>query len=308
MYFHTRRDTWAPSTIITDLKLRFIFNPHSGHNRRSPRLLNRTRDFIREHRLDATLVATERPLHATELAREAIDDGCDLIVAIGGDGTMNEVAAALVNTPATLGLIPCGSGNGLGRHLGIPGPNRKAFETLLHGTTRLIDSGQANGRAFFNVMGLGFDAEISERFTQVTRRGFGAYIRTTLSAWRSYQPQKVVIRSDREKLTTTAFILSVANSDQFGNNCYIAPGAKVDDGILNLTVLKPVNVLQAVPLGLRLFSARLTGSPQVEQLTGTRFVIERPAAGLIHTDGEPFSTERQVVVTVSPRSLRVLVP
>lgn len=289
------------------MKLRFIFNPHSGHNLRNPHLLNRTREFIREHQLDATVVATERPRHATELARQAIDEGCDTVVAIGGDGTMNEVATALIDRPATLGLIPCGSGNGLGRHLGIPKPNRHAFNTLLHGKPRLIDTGEANGRVFFNVMGLGFDAEISERFTKVTRRGFRAYIRTTLSAWRSYQPQTVVIRSGEQVIESSAFILAVANSDQFGNDCYIAPGAQVDDGILDLTILKPVNVFQAVPLGLRLFCARLDGSRHVERMRGTEFVIQRPSAGPIHTDGEPFTTTAEVRVSVRPRSLRVLV-
>lgn len=290
------------------MKLRFIFNPRSGHNARNPHLLTRAREFIKAQQLDATVVPTERPLHATELARQAIVDGCEVIVAIGGDGTINEVASALVDSQATLGLIPCGSGNGLGRHLGIPKPNHIAFDTLLKGVPRLIDTGIANGKAFFNVMGLGFDAEISERFAKLTRRGFSAYIRTTLSAWRGYQPQQVAIRDSNRNIESTAFILSVANSDQFGNNCYIAPGAKVDDGLLDLTVLKPVNILQAIPLGIRLFAARLDGSPHAQRMRDKEFTIERKQDGLIHTDGEPFHTDATVTVSVLPRSLRVLVP
>ncbi|MCF7689065.1 MAG: diacylglycerol kinase family lipid kinase [Cephaloticoccus sp.] len=290
------------------MKLRFIFNPRSGHNARNPHLLARAREFIREHRLDATVVPTERPLHATDLARQAIAEGCDVVVAIGGDGTMNEIATALVDSPSTLGLIPCGSGNGLGRHLGIPGPGHGAFANLLKGQVRLIDSGFANERAFFNVMGLGFDAEISERFTKVSRRGFGAYIGTTLAAWRNYQAPEVHIHGGGQDLLVRAFILSVANSDQFGNNCYIAPGARVDDGILDLTVLKPVNLLQAIPLGYRLFTQRVGGSPHALRLRGEKFVIDRQAPGLIHTDGEPFVTGARVTISVRPRSLRVLVP
>lgn len=290
------------------MKFRFIFNPHSGHNRRNPHLLDRARALIREHRLDATVVPTERPLHGAELARQALSDGCDTIVAIGGDGTMNEIAGALIDTPATLGLIPCGSGNGLGRHLGIPKPNQHAFDTLLNGRPRLIDTGFANGRPFFNVMGLGFDAEISDRFATLTRRGFSAYIRTTLSAWRSYQPQNVTIRGGGQTITSPALILSVANSDQFGNNCYIAPGAEVDDGILDLTVIRPVGLFQAIPLGIRLFQGSIDRSPHVVRLRDQKFIIERPSDGLIHTDGEPFRTAATVTVTVRPRSLRVLVP
>lgn len=290
------------------MKTRFIFNPKSGHNARNPHLLDRAREFIREHRLDADVVSTERPLHATELARRAVDEGCNTIVAIGGDGTMNEVAAALVDTPATLGLIPCGSGNGLGRHLGIPGPGRGAFANLLHGRVRTIDTGVANGRPFFNVMGLGFDAEISERFTKVSRRGFSAYIRTTLAAWRSYQPTQVRISAAGREIEARAFILSIANSDQFGNDCYIAPDAQVDDGLLNLTVLKPVNLFQAVPLGFRLFRRSVQRSPHAITLAAERFVIARETPGLIHTDGEPFATDAEVIVSVKPGSLRVLVP
>lgn len=290
------------------MKYRFIFNPRSGHNARNPRLLHHTRDFISAHRLDATLVATERPRHATELARRAVAEGCDVVVAVGGDGTMNEVGTALVGTAATLGLIPCGSGNGLGRHLGIPGPGRGAFRTLLQGRPRLIDTGTANGLPFFNAMGLGFDAEISDRFTRVTRRGFGAYVRTTLAVWRSFQPITVTVRTDTAQLESPAFIVAVANSDQYGNDCYIAPGARVDDGLFDLTIIKPVGLWAALPLAVRLFTGRLEGSPQVARLRAARFTIGRGAPGLIHTDGEVHPTFAMVEVALRPQSLRVLVP
>ena len=153
------------------IKTRFIFNPRSGHNAKDPRLLERARAFIRVHALDADVVLTERPRHATELARRAVADGCGLVIAIGGDGTLNEVAAGLVGMPAVFGLVPCGSGNGLGRHLGIPGPGKGAFRLLLEGRVREIDTGVVNGIPFFNAMGFGFDAEIADRFNHLARRG-----------------------------------------------------------------------------------------------------------------------------------------
>ncbi|MFI5356228.1 MAG: diacylglycerol/lipid kinase family protein [Opitutales bacterium] len=290
------------------MKLRFIFNPRSGHNARSPYLLTHAREFIQNHRLDATVVATEHPRHATELARRAVEEGCEVVVAIGGDGTMNEVATALIDTPATLALIPCGSGNGLGRHLGIPGPGRGAFRNLLDGRPRLIDTGMANDRPFFNAMGLGFDAEISDRFTRVVRRGFPAYVRTTLAAWRSFRPVLVTITGENRTFTSPAFLVAVANSDQYGNNFLIAPGARVDDGQLNLTLLKPVGILPALPLVLRFFQGKIDGSAHVERMQDRSFEIVRPEAGLIHTDGEAFRTDARVSVRVRPRSLRVLVP
>ena len=286
----------------------FIFNPHSGHNRRDPYLLESTRAFIAEHKLNATILPTERPRHATELARNAVTDGCELVVAIGGDGTLNEVATALIDTPATLGLIPCGSGNGLGRHLGVPDPGNGAYRTLLDGRIRTIDTGSANGHPFFNAMGLGFDAEISSRFNHLTRRGLAAYVRTGASAWFGYRAQHYTIRQGDQSFETPAFIVAVANSDQYGNDCFIAPGAQVDDGLLNLTVLKHVSTLNALPLAWRMFRGRIAASPNVTCLVGDQFSITRPSSGPIHTDGEVHETGAVVDIKIHPSSLRVLVP
>ena len=290
-------------------RARFIFNPRSGHNARNPWLLAKAREFIAEHRLDASVVPTERPRHATELARRALDDGCDLVVAIGGDGTMNEVAAALVGTSATLGLIPCGSGNGLGRHLGIPGPGKGAFRALLDGRTRLIDTGLADDNPFFNAMGLGFDAEISARFNALTSRGLPAYARTALRALLGYRPDEYTIRADNgPAVRGPAFLVAVANSDQYGNDCYIAPRARVDDGLLDLTIVRRLTPFNALPLTERLFTKRIDGSPSVARLRGARFVIERAAPGLLHTDGEVRSCGARIEVRVLPASLRIAVP
>ncbi|HEX2101431.1 MAG TPA: diacylglycerol kinase family protein [Candidatus Synoicihabitans sp.] len=289
-------------------RLRFIFNPRSGHNARDPYLLDRARAFIAEHELDATVVLTEYARHATDLARAAVLDGCNVVVAIGGDGTMNEVAAGLVATSATLGLIPCGSGNGLGRHLGVPNPGRGAFRTLLHGRIREIDTGFVNAQPFFNVMGVGFDAEISARFNRSVHRGLPAYVRTVMTAWSSYHRLRCTIRDDRGALVTDAFLIAIANSDQYGNNCYIAPGARVDDGRLDLTILQRVDWLNAAPLAARLFLNCIGGSTSVVRRQSRAFTIERAAPGPIHTDGEVHEMAARLEVSVRPRSLRVLVP
>jgi len=294
--------------MIRSLKSCFIFNPQSGHNARHPYLRERARVFIARNKLNSTVVPTEHPHHARELAKRAIDDGCGLIIAIGGDGTLNEVASALVGTDVVLGMIPCGSGNGLGRHLGIPGPGKDAFAILLNGKPRTIDTGEANGHPFFNVMGLGFDAEISQRFNKLSRRGFNAYARTALQAFFQFQPQACTIRTESEALQTSAFLISIANSDQYGNDCFIAPGAQIDDGKLELTVLKTVNFFNALPVALRLFTRTIAGSPHIHRFTSSSFVIERPAPGLIHTDGETHETDANINITVRPRSLRILAP
>lgn len=299
--------TQSPPTVPW-LKTRFIFNPKSGHNARNPYLLDRTRAFIAEHKLEATVVLTERPRHGTELARRAVDEGCARVVAIGGDGTLNEIAAALVGTDTALGLIPCGSGNGLGRHLGIPGPGKGAFRALLDGQVRAIDTGSADGHAFFNVMGLGFDADLSARFNQLEQRGLRSYVTTTLGMIFRYEPESYVIRTADQRIETRGFIVAVANSDQYGNDCYIAPGASIDDGLLDLTVLRPANLLHALPLLPRLFLGSIDRSRSVTRIRAAHFTIERQGPGLFHTDGETHACGPTIEISVRPRSLKVVVP
>jgi diacylglycerol kinase (ATP) len=290
------------------LKARFIFNPHSGSNRRNPHLRDRAAEFIREEGWDATVVATERPRHATELARRAVDEGCTLVVAIGGDGTMNEVASALVDTPACFGLIPCGSGNGLGRHLGIQRPGRGAFRTLREGRALAIDTGMVNRDPFFCVAGTGFEALIASRFATLTSRGFAGYLRTSAQAWRSYRPERYTLHHAGGNDQIEAFTLAISNSSQYGNNAFIAPGASVSDGLLDLTAVPRVGLHNAVPLLWRLFSGSLYRTASVRRWQGEKFVIERERPGWIHTDGEPRAEVSRLEITVRPRSLRIMVP
>ncbi len=292
------------------MKLRFIFNPHSGRNLRRPWLAPAILDFIRTLSLDATLVTTTGPGHATELAREALATGCDRVIAVGGDGTMNEVAQALLDADAALGLVPCGSGNGLALHLGLPLGTRRALELATHPLTRAaaIDTGVVNGRPFFNAMGFGFDADVSRRFNQLTRRGLPAYLRTGLKAFLERQTETVILRGGGHSAAVAVLLVAIANSDQYGNNARIAPGARVDDGLLDLVAVRPVNLLSVLPLLARLFAGRFHTSPGAIRLRDAGFVIERSASGLIHTDGETHETGATLMVSVRPRSLRLLVP
>ena len=292
------------------MKTRFILNPVSGRNVRRPWLARHVRDFIATRGLTADLVLTECPGHATRLAQAALAAGCDRVIAIGGDGTMNETAQALLHSPAALGLVPCGSGNGLALHLGIPTRLPEALALAADPAARVaaIDTGTVNGRPFFNAMGFGFDAEVSRRFNLLTRRGLPAYVKTTCAALFGYRPETYHIRNGTAELTTPAFIVTVANSDQYGNDCFIAPGARVDDGRLDLTVIKRANAFNTLPLVARLFSKRIDGSPSVARLQGAHFTIERAAPGLIHTDGETHETGALVDIVVRPRSLRIMVP
>jgi diacylglycerol kinase (ATP) len=293
------------------VKTRFIFNPASGRARRTARLGPAIREFIARHGLDAGLAITARPGHATELARAAVADGCGRVVAVGGDGTMNEVAQALVGTPVALALIPAGSGNGLALHLGLPTRPAPAFALLADAGARVvaIDTGTANGHPFFNVMGLGFDAEVSRRVNRRRHRGLAAYVRTGLAAFVRHRAERVTIddgNGTHETLDT--FLVTVGNSDQYGNHARFAPGARVDDGCLDLVAVRPTGWLGAGPLVIRLFLGSFDRSPRVRRLRGARFVIHRPSPGPIHTDGETHDTAAAVEIAIRPRSLRLLVP
>ena len=292
------------------MKTRFIFNPVSGRHARNARLLPLLRDFIGARALDADLVATEGPGHATELARAAVAAGCTRVVAVGGDGTMNEVAQALLHTPAALALVPCGSGNGLALHLGLPLSPLAALELVaaVGGRVVAVDTGSVNGRPFFNAMGLGLDAEVSRRFNHLTKRGLPAYARTAFAAFAERKTEHCHITSGSRRESVEALLIAVANSDQYGNRAYIAPGARVDDGQLDLVAVGPVSLFGAAALGARLFLGNIDRSAGVRRFRGPRFTIERPAAGLVHTDGETHATSATIEVRVHPRSLRIVIP
>jgi YegS/Rv2252/BmrU family lipid kinase len=292
------------------MKIRFILNPISGRNRRRPWLAPYIQSLITERRLDAALVVTHAPGHATQLARAALADGCDRVVAVGGDGTMNEIAQGLLNSRVALALVPCGSGNGLALHLKIPTDVRAAlaFAVTPGADVVSIDTGEANGRPFFNAMGTGFDAEISHRFNRLDRRGLIAYARTGFAAYLQRETNRVTIDAATRLRELDTLVVTIANSDQYGNNARIAPGARVDDGELDLVAVSPVSPLTALPLIARLFAGTLFGSPHVVHLRGSRFKIARQQSGLIHTDGETHHTGAIIDVVVRPRSLRLLVP
>ena len=292
------------------MKLRFVFNPRSGRPRRNAPILPMLRAFISARALDADLFCTEGPGHATELARDAVASGCLRVVAVGGDGTVNEVAQALIHTPAAMGLVPCGSGNGLALHLGLPRAFPEALELAAGTSGRMaeLDTGSANGLPFVNAMGLGLDADVARRFNRLVRRGLPAYARTALSAFLSRTTERCHVSVAGHRESIDALLIAVANSDQYGNNARIAPRARVDDGVLDLVVVRPVGVLSACVLGARLFLGGLDRSEGVRRLSGARFLIERPAAGLIHTDGETHETGAVIEIAVHPRSLLILVP
>lgn len=285
------------------LKTRFIVNPRSGA---ATRALPAIREFAA--RQSAEVVFTERPRHACELASRALAEHCELVVAVGGDGTMNEIAGMLTGTPATLGLVPCGSGDGLGRHLGIHGTPAHALEILQRGRAMLIDTGIADGHPFFTASGIGFEAEIADRFNRLERRGFARYLTTSAKAFREWEPQDYTVTHGTQRETFRSFTLAVGNAAQYGNDAKIAPGARVDDGLIDLCAVPPVGWLNALPLIARLFHGTIDRVAGVRLRRGDHFIVERAAPGFLHTDGEVHEAGTRIEFSVRPASLRIMVP
>lgn len=291
------------------LRCAFIVNPVSGRRASRARRRERVAAFIARHGLDAPLLESRGPGHATELARAAVAEGRGLVVSVGGDGTMNEVASALVGQPTFFGLVPCGSGNGLARDLGLPLSVDRALDLLLDARVRVIDTGVVNGRPFFNVAGFGLDAEIAQRFNACRERGLVSYFRLGFGALRRTPLERLVIEPDggpSEELDS--FLTALANSTQYGNNAHVAPRARLDDGRIDVVVVRSRNPVLAFWLGLRAFAGTLDRAASVRSLQAARFTIRRAGPAAVHTDGEVHPCDAVLDVRAVPASLRVLVP
>jgi diacylglycerol kinase (ATP) len=294
----------APVKSIPPLKTRFIVNPRSGH---AAHALEPLQAFAR--RSGAGFAFTERPHHATELATAAVTEGCALVVAVGGDGTMNEVARALVDTPAALGLVPLGSGNGLARHLRIPLQPPAAVALLEHGRIRPIDAGLAGDRLFFCAAGCGFDAAVLARFNRLPRRGFASYLLAAAREFLHYTPEPLTIRVDDEPpISLRPLVVAVANAAQYGNGALIAPRAEIDDGQLDLVAIPAANPYVSARLLWRLFHGTLDRDPRVRIWRARRFEVARAQPGPMHVDGELIAGAGQIFFGLRPARLRVLVP
>ncbi len=290
-------------------RIAFIINPISGRRKKAD-----LEDYILQN-LDLDKYAPEFYTtsfagHANVIAYQLLQSNCGKIVAVGGDGTVNEVGAAIVDRNAVMGILPCGSGNGLARHLGIPMNMIRAIELLNNGAITCIDAGKINGTWFFCTCGVGFDARIGHKFTKVDKRGFIAYIKTVIQEFSNYQPKRYKFQVDGIKYKKRAFLITIANASQYGNNAYIAPRAEIRDGVFDISILKPFPILKVVMLGLRLFNKSLEKSSSFETLRGKQITFKKPKKKYIfHYDGEPLKFKKEKIkITMHTQCLQVVVP
>jgi diacylglycerol kinase (ATP) len=286
------------------VKTLFVINPLSGAKRNDD-VAAILRETVRvPHEL--------RPCHRKEDLDGMLDaaraDGFEVIYAVGGDGTVHELAKRLIGSPMALGILPRGSGNGFARHIGLPMDLRAALRACAGQRVETIDTAAVNGIPFLGTMGIGFDAHVADRFAASTVRGLRTYVSIGLKAFFAYSSAEYDVIIDGEPLHQRAFTIAIANASQYGNNARIAPQASVMDGQLDVVLVDDLSLVRACALLPRLLRGTIDKARGVTTRRGRHIEIRRPSAGPAHLDGEPFTLPALLTIDVKPASLRVLMP
>jgi len=287
-------------------KITFIINPISGHGRK--KTIEKNIAKYLDSSFSVNILYTQAAKHAIELSKTASIDS-EIIVAVGGDGSIHEVAQALVNSSTKLAIIPMGSGNGLARHLKIPLKIKQAIELINNGNAKSIDVLDFGNSYSINVSGLGFDAHIAHKFATYHKRGFMSYIKLTINEFLKYKAQNYkIIIDNKEAFETEAFLISIANSAQFGNNAYIAPQAVIDDGFFDLVIISSFRKRQSLDIGIKLFTKKIDQSKLLTIYKVKNVHIESEQDFAIHQDGEAIGKVKELNVSIKPSSLKVIIP
>lgn len=284
----------------------FVINLNSGTSSKAaiPGLIENTID---KEKFDYEIVVTQYAGHASEIASRAKDEGKDIVVAVGGDGTVNEVARAIVHSGTALGIIPCGSGNGLARHLLLPMNVKKAIEVLNECEIRALDYGIINGYPFFCTCGMGFDAFVSQKFAEAGKRGPITYVENVLREGLKYQPETYILQDENGTIKYKAFLISCANASQYGNNAYIAPQASMSDGLMDVIIMEPFDVFEAPQISIDMFNKTLDKSSKIKTFKCRKLHIHRSKPGAIHYDGDPAMAGEDIDVELVPNGINIVV-
>ena len=283
----------------------FVVNPISGTQGKKA-ILKWIDERLDQSIYDYSIVKTEYAGHATQIAANAVQEKVDVVVAIGGDGTINEIARSLVHTNTALGIIPCGSGNGLARHLRIPMEPKAAIDVLNRGHELCIDYGKINNIPFFCTCGVGFDAFISLKFADSGKRGLLTYLENTLHESLTYQPETYEIENEEGTMKYKAWLIACGNASQYGNDAYIAPQASLTDGLMDVTIMEPFTVLDVPSLSFQLFNKTIDQNSRVKTMRAKKIKIHRVNDGVMHFDGDPLMAGKELEVEIVPAGLRVI--
>ena len=288
-------------------KIAFVINPISGTQNKNF-ILECVKAQLDKDKYAPEVIYTERAGHAIEIAAAKANEDFFAVVAIGGDGTINEVASALRDTPVALGIVPCGSGNGLARHLDIPLNVERALSIINLCHIENLDYCTVNERPFFCTCGIGFDALVSEKFAQAGRRGPITYLQKALSEYLKYRSEVYSIETADKVITEKAFIIACGNASQYGNNAFITPQASMTDGLVDVTVILPFTPIDTAIMGLLLFTKHLDQDTNIHSFRTSELTIHRPKAEMMHIDGEPVMMPADLHIRCHKGGIKIFLP
>lgn len=288
-------------------KIIFIVNPISGnHNKNNfPKLVD---NYIDKNKYEYDIVYTERVNHATELTMKAIEDGYEYIAAVGGDGTINEVAKCLIGKKQILVIVPLGSGNGLARHLELPfRAERLITEVVNNGDVFKIDTATMNGVPFISIAGIGFDALIADYFSKDGNRGFRTYAKLVTEEYHNFKPKEYTLVLDDDKtIVCKPFFVTFANSSQFGYNAEISPKASVQDGLLDVCIFKKPNIIEVPIVATYFITKQIDKSNFIDIYKAKKISVIREIEDVVNIDGEAVPMCKDICVEINPLSLNIL--
>lgn len=285
-------------------QLLFIINPHSGVQSKDS-VIQLIDKQLNKDKFDYQVIYTEGPKHAIALSKNGVLNRLDAVIAVGGDGSVNEVGQALIHSSTALGILPMGSGNGLARHLKIPLNTVEAIERINRFERKRIDTATINEEPFLGTAGLGFDAHVGWKFAEFGKRGFFSYMQVTANEFFNFTPDQYTLEVDGTSIESNAFLVSFANSSQFGNNAWIAPSAEIDNGLISVCVLEKFPILMVPDMIFKLFSKQLEKSKYYKVYKGKEIKIKHHR-DIAHIDGEPIHVKEDLIIKVIPASLDVI--
>ncbi len=293
-------------------KILFVVNPIAG-GRDKNKIVDYINKTIDKRKYEYSIMISEKPHHGYYLVDEVRKRGdADIVVAVGGDGTINDVVNAITGSEITLGIIPVGSGNGLARYLNIPTDYRRALDIILNGETCIMDTfevvSEKNNKPIIatSLVGVGFDALVAKKFVDSTVRGFQTYAKIVLEDYPNYQPRTYKLIADNVEITTQALFIALANSDRYGFNAVIAPEASVEDGLIDVSIVKKIPFYSILQFAYQLFTRSILDSEYVDSVKTKRIKIMNNVDELVNIDGEPYKLGPTLDICVNPKSLKVI--
>ncbi len=287
-------------------KILAIINPISGVQKKS-NIKEALKNYLDSQKWELEIVYSQYAKHAIELAKEAVKNNFNCVIAIGGDGTINEIGSALVNTPTILAIIPMGSGNGLARHLKIPLDVKKSIEKINDQQVDKIDVCYANDKPFLCTSGIGFDGLISNLFAKQNTRGLKTYVSLAIQSYLKFKNFKYSIQTTTKNIVGEAFMITVANANQYGNNAYISPESQVQDGKFEIVVIKKSSFLKMIKLVIQSFMGTIHKSKLIDIIESSTASIELFVEEFTHRDGEATGKGKNFEYTIKEKALKIFI-